>query len=221
MTKSDNSDPGAPASRAALAGVIREVDGLRRVLRTLSSLPSRVSQLEATLAQAIEDLGGSRRRPEPVRPLSWIAHSVDPAETADRLSELGEWVAAVYLQYPLAARDLPDCWMWHPDVVEELAWLYQSWQAAYNGETGTVAAAADWHDRYRPGAVARIRVAVRVCSLENHTGTNRKPGVFDIPSVGSIDAIAEWWSAGREHQPPLPTEEDLTAARRRLQERRR
>jgi hypothetical protein len=212
-------NPDAPATRGALAGLAREVDALRRAVRTLAGLPARVDQLAATLAQALDDLSATGRRPDPVRPVSWIAHSHDLGETTRRLTELAEWVGQVYLRYPVAARELPDCWLWHPDIVEELAWLHQAWQVAYHPNTGTIAAAADWHDRYRPGAVTRIRAANRVCSLENHLQPEHDP-VTTAPSVGSVPAIAHWWSCVREDRPPVPTQADLDAAAVRLQSRR-
>jgi hypothetical protein len=178
-----------------------------------------VDQLESTVAQAVDDIATGGRRPDPVRPVSWIAHATDLAETTRQLAELAEWVAAVYLRYPVAARELPDCWLWHPDVVEELAWLHQAWQAAYSPDTGTIAAAGDWHDRYRPNVAARIRAAVRVCSLEVHLEPERG-AVIPPPSIGSVPAVAHWWTCVREQRPPVPTQADLDAAEVRLRTRR-
>lgn len=219
MTKPNNPDPHEPATKGALAGVAREVDALRRAVRPLADLPGRVDQLAATLAEAVDDLAATGRRPDPVRPVSWIAHSQDLGETTRQLGELAEWVGSVYLRYPVAARELPDCWLWHPDIVEELAWLHQAWQAAYDPNSGTVLAAADWHDRYRPGAVARIRASNRVCSLENHLQPE-SGAVTTAPSVGSIPAVAHWWTCAREERPPVPTQADLDAAAIRLKTRR-
>jgi hypothetical protein len=168
----------------------------------------------------VDDLAGAQRRPEPTRPVSWLTHSTDLPETARRLGELADWVAQVYMRYPVAARELPDCWLWHPDVVEELAWLHQAWQVAYDEETGSITAAGDWHDRYRPGVAARVRAAVRMCSLEVHTGDKRHTGAVEIPSVSSIQPVAHWWTELRHEQPPLPTPADLDAAARRLGRRR-
>jgi hypothetical protein len=178
-----------------------------------------VDELAATVAQALDDLSVTGRRPDPVRPVSWIAHSKDLPETTRQLYELSEWVGKVYLRYPVAARELPDCWLWHPDVVEELAWLHQAWQAAYSPEIGSIAAAGDWHDRLRPGVAARIRTAVRVCSLEVHLKPEHG-AVTPAPSVGSLPAIAFWWTCERGSRPPVPTQADLNAAAIRLVTRR-
>jgi hypothetical protein len=217
----DSAGP-APASAAAVAGLAREVDALRRAVRKTAALHAKVDELAVTVAQAIDDLAATGRRTDPIRPVSWIAESTDPEQTATALGELADWVGRVYLRYPVAARDLTDCWLWHPDVVEELAWLQQAWQAAYGPETGTVSAAGDWHDRYRPGVAARIRTAARGCSLENHTQPDRPTGAVVVPSTGSVEPIARWWASTRDcQQPPAPTQDDLDAAMRRLQEGRR
>lgn len=205
-----------------VAGLAREVDALRRAVRKTTALHTKVDQLAETVAQAVDDLAATGRRADPVRPVSWIASSTDPQATATALAELADWVGRVYLRYPVAARELPDCWLWHPDVVEELAWLQQAWQGAYCPETGTVGAAGDWHDRYRPGVAARIRSAARGCSLETHTQPDRPTGAVVVPSVGSAEALARWWSSTRDcQQPPAPTQADLDAAMRRLREGRR
>lgn len=209
-------EPDSPGAEA-LAGLAREVEQLRRTVRTVAGLPGRVEQLAATLAQAVDDLAGGPKRPDPVRPSSWLAHATDPDQAARALGELTQWVGEVYLRYPVAARELSDCWLWHPDVIEELAWLHLAWQLAYGEHTGTVTAVGDWHDRYRPGVVARIRTATRVCALQEHTGSGRPTGTSTAPSIGSVPSLATWWASARDQQPPAPTPADLDEAMRRLQ----
>ena len=87
---------------------------------------------------------------------SWLdlPTEVDTAHAV--LGELLTWMQVVYLRYPDAAAGLPDCWLWHPDVIEELLWLMQAWLAAYRDDKAAVSLAGDWHDRYRPGVVRRI-----------------------------------------------------------------
>jgi len=206
-----------------VAGLAREVEALRRAVRKAATLHTKVDQLAATVAQAVDDLAATGRRADPVRPVSWIGYTGDPEPAGSALAELADWVGAVYLRYPVAARELPDCWLWHPDMVEELAWLQQAWEAAYSPDTGTVAAAGDWHDRYRPGVAVRIRAANRnSCSLENHLRPDRPTAAIVAPSLGSVQAVAEWWAVTRDcQQPPQPTAGDLDAASRRLREGRR
>jgi hypothetical protein len=108
-------------------------------------------------------------------------------------------------------------------MVEELAWLQQAWQTAYDPETGSISAAADWHDRYRPGVTNRIKAAnSSSCSLENHTDPDRPTAAICVPGAGSVEAVARWWVTGRDReQPPAPTEADIEAADQRLRQARR
>ena len=73
---------------------------------------------------------------------------------------------AVYLRYRDA--DCPSCWLWHPEVVEELWWLRQAHADAYHPETGSWLRVGDWHDRQRPGVVRRLVRAVGSCELALH-----------------------------------------------------
>ncbi len=228
MASGSNDTPGAgpePVSAAVVAGLAREVDALRKAVRKVAGCPGQVEQLAATLAQALDQFAATGRA-ERVRPVSWIADpgvTADPTAAARALGELAQWVGRVYLRYPAAARELPDCWLWHPDMVEELAWLQQAWEHAYGPETGSISAAADWHDRYRPGVTARIKTAnPHSCSLENHLDPNRPSAAVEVPGAGSVEAVARWWAGGRDDtQPPLPTPADLDAADQRLRSHRR
>ena len=117
--------------------------------------------------------------------VSWLDADLDPHDPSvaeDILTRLAQWVAGVYLRYPDAR--LPDCWLWHPEVVEELLWLHQAWLAAY-AEGARVTAAADWHDRYRPGVVARIK------SYRGHVRARRPPARQDPPPP-SPDRAGRW-----------------------------
>src|SRR5262249_47018486 len=76
-------------------------------------------------------------------------------DAAGLLDKLAAWVGAVYLRYSDAVSGFPECWMWHPDVVEELLWLHHGWLAAYSpGASRT--AVGERHDPQRPGGGGRI-----------------------------------------------------------------
>jgi hypothetical protein len=121
----------------------------------------------------------------------------------------------VYLRYSDAVSGFPDCWMWHPDVVEELLWLHRAWLAAYSpGAPGS--AVGDWHDRQRPGVAARIRAYAGMCSLEAHQpGQDRATPAPVTPTADAVEAIAGWWATSRERLGPTPTEEQIAAANAR------
>ncbi|SFW50396.1 hypothetical protein [Amycolatopsis australiensis] len=228
------------ASSTAVAGLAREVEGLRAAMEAVTPLPKQVQQLRdevaplpeqvkrlakvvKTLAEQVnpDDEGGR------TRPLSWLdlpdGQEVDrdPAELAQEvLSDLSVWLVRVFLRYSDAV--LPECWCWHPDVVEELVWLMRSWLTAYVDADATVARAADWHDRYRPGVVKRIKAATANCSLENHQdgGERHRPGP-QVPSGAALAPIAAWWGTARTSTAPEPDAEVVADARAAEAARRR
>ena len=202
--------PESYASAAAVAGLAREVEALRRVVEPLRGLPARVEQLAGLVAELAETTAADGR-PAPARTPSWLDLPADaePADAAALLGQLVEWMAGIFLRYTDAARVLPDCWLWHPDLVEELVWLRASWWAAYRTEGGTVQLAADWHDRHRPGVVRRIRDYAGVCSIETHlSGTDRQLAPA-VPLADAVAAIAGWWTLARDQPPPAPTPEQV------------
>ncbi len=86
-------------------------------------------------------------------------------EYADALRGLARWVTAVLLQrYPAAGAVLPPCWPAHPAVVEELDWLYWDWTGWALEPDARSRDAADWHDRWLPGVLARIRPQLATCA---------------------------------------------------------
>ena len=109
------------------------------------------------------------------------------------------WLDLVYLRFPDAA--LPSCWLWHPAVVEELLWLRRSWLEAFTGRTAAIFRVADWHDRQRPGVVARIRALDGgMCSLDQHArGAEQDRRPATVPIADGRRAIAAWWTSGPGH----------------------
>jgi hypothetical protein len=221
------SDGRAPigGDRSTVAGLARELEQLYRDVRELLGLTGRVDDLAVTLAQLAETVTtGKQERPDEPAPC-WIDHHADPGrdpaasratrDAAGLLDKLAPWVGAVYLRYSDAVSGFPDCWMWHPEVVEELLWLHRAWLAAYSPcATGT--AVGDWHDRQRPGVVARIRAYAGMCSLEAHQpGQDRATPAPATPTLDALAAIAGWWATSRELPGPTPTEEQIAAANTR------
>jgi len=76
----------------------------------------------ADLAEAVDQLTATRAAGPPV---CWLDFAGGTAEALALLAQLTAWLAEVYLRYTDAA--LPECWLWHPDVVEELQWLSGAW----------------------------------------------------------------------------------------------
>ena len=206
MSTPPHPDPGTPD--VVLAGLAREVDALRRRLDGLDPLEGRVAELGRLVAQMADTLAAvsARRRPTPAP--SWLLAPTDQTAVRELLDELCTWLAAVFLRYPDGAQLLPECWLWHPDVVEELLWLMHAWCTAYQGNDASVSLAGDWHDRQRPGVVNRIRKAAGSCSIEAHQtrpGWNAPPGgPVTVPGLEHTAVIADWWAAGRDQSAPEP-----------------
>jgi hypothetical protein len=217
---SSPSEPGGrtppPAEPDAVAALARQVDrlqqalnaadvpALRRDVRVLAGTVAGVADQVAELAEA----GAGSERPAP----SWlwpveVGDPVLAVSVAEQLlSGLVEWVQRVYLQFDDAR--LPECWLWHPAVVEELVWLWWSWRAAYRSQAATVQRAGDWHDRQRPGVARRIRAAAGSCSLREHLDPALAPAV---PTADAAPAVAAWRAVpGRPA--PVPTDEQIRAA---------
>jgi hypothetical protein len=202
------------ASAAAVAGLAREVESVRLVVESLRSMPAQVDDLARVVGSLAEQTADTAAAAAGGGAPSWLdAPSDDPARVRSVLEELTGWMREVYLRYADAVAHLPECWMWHPDVVEELLWLMYAWLAAYRDENATVAKAGDWHDRYRPGVVRRIKVVAGTCSLENHQprGTRHTSGPV-VPVAEALAPIAAWWATHRGEVPPEPSDAQLAEA---------
>jgi hypothetical protein len=198
------------ASASAVAGLAREVEALSRAVEPVKSLPNQVDELARVVQTLAEQTAtGMSAGGAP----SWIDLPEDVGAVRSVLEDLTGWMREVFLRYSDAAQQLPECWLWHPDVVEELLWLMHAWLAAYRAEDATVARAGDWHDRYRPGVVKRIKALAGTCSLENHQprGNRFTEGPI-VPLAEAVAPIAYWWATQRAELPPEPAEEHLAAA---------
>ncbi|GAA4554283.1 hypothetical protein [Pseudonocardia xishanensis] len=191
----------------AIAGLAREVEGLRREVGALRGFPVRVDELSRLLADLAETVTALRARAAKPTP-SWLMAPVDESEVRAHLDDLVAWLGAVYLRYGDSTQGFPDCWCWHPDVVEELLWLMHAWSAAYQGDGASVALAGDWHERLRPGVVRRINKYAGLCSRDNHRA---RPGwttvdsqAPDVPNADVVEDIARWWGGDRDGAAPEP-----------------
>ena len=156
-------DPGEDCPAAtSVGGLGRDLEALRRDVTGLAGVARRVEQLgELVTRLADATTAAATTGPADEGVVSWLDADLDPHDPSvaeDILTRLAQWVAGVYLRYPDAR--LPDCWLWHPEVVEELLWLHQAWLAAY-GE-----GARPTGRPYRP-AFARIKSS-RTCAPRDH-----------------------------------------------------
>ena len=218
MTPAKNTGKNEPAavSAAAVAALAGEVEALRRRVEELTGVDARVEEvagLVARLAQSLTER--SPRRPK-VGNRTWLDLPTDHREAAALLEELTTWLGVVFLRYTDGEQALPECWLWHPDVVEELVWLMEAWKAAYANPEAPVSMAGDWHDRQRPGVVRRIRIGAGSCSLDKHQAGLP---LADPPAtrlrVTPRRSIVAWWSSHRGEAPPEPDEHRVARAKER------
>ncbi|SDH02796.1 hypothetical protein [Pseudonocardia oroxyli] len=196
----------------AIAGLAREVDGLRRVVQPLHGRVEDLAQLVARLSDSV-----ARRSSSPAP--SWLLAPADQTEVGTLLDDLVVWLGAVYLRYGDSTQGFPDCWCWHPDVVEELLWLMHAWSAAYQGDGASVALAGDWHERLRPGVVRRIHKYAGLCSGDNHRArpgwTQVDSAPPEVPNADAVAGIARWWGTDRDGEAPEPAPSKEPSAIRR------
>ncbi|MDN5858806.1 MAG: hypothetical protein L0H84_09305 [Pseudonocardia sp.] len=196
-----------PASAAALAGLASEVEALRRVVDPLPGRLSDLARVAADLTAQVRDLATA---PKPGAVPTWLVAPTDVETVGTMLGELHVWIATVFLRYRDGAIVLPECWSWHPDVVEELLWLMHAWLAAYQGEKASIALVGDWHDRYRPGVVRRIKGYAQACSLEVHLDRpDRRRDTYAPRRPDTTELISAWWVGDRTSRGPKPTAEHL------------
>ena len=185
MTSSDENS-GLEAALAVLAerlaGLTARVEtveaavrGQAQSLAEAAGLARKVSELsEAVIGTA----GGKGSGDFGGHPRIWAA--MPDAARVDALRDLARWVAAVLLaRYPQTVEVLPPCWPAHPAVVEELDALYWTWTGwATAGSEARARDAADWHDRWLPGVLARITPELKQCvQASEHVKTARqRPG---------------------------------------------
>ena len=178
------------ATAAAVAGLAREVEGLRRAVDELAGLPRRMDELAglfARLSAATAAKGAVAAAGTP----SWLDLPSAGGDVVAVLKDLLGWLETIYLRYADAAQSLPECWLWHPDVIEELLWLRHAWQHAYEDEDAPPHLPGDWHDRQRPGVVRRIKATAGTCSLDNHLpGGARHHGAPVVPLAEAYEQIA-------------------------------
>jgi hypothetical protein len=239
MQYDDEKDPGT-AALAAVAGLARSVETLTRdvaamktgmkqtasktaVARlndTVASLGNTVASFEDLLTRMAAAPAGARKAAgssdssdvEPVR--SWLRlPEQDEAAVQTVLSELLPWMETTYLRYATARESLPPCWLWHPEIVEELLWLMDAWTAAYEGDEASNKLAGDWHDRQRPGVTRRIGEYAPACDVLAHRDAAGQRAIT-VPLAAAADPFVTWWATGRDDNGPAPTAEQIKAGRR-------
>ncbi len=204
-------DPRIVALGRTVERTARRVGELDGMLRRLAA-----DVLAIAKAQTADRPAGRDGDPEGPGVRSWLLAD-DPDQARHDVADLVDWLRRVYLRYQDAA--LPSCWLWHPDVVEELWWLRQAHAEAFHPETGSWRAVADWHDRQRPNLVWRLRPLVNKCELSLHTPDQEAGGPPTVvPLAAHADAVAHVWTTTSGRQVPPPDAVQLVEAERYTRE---
>jgi hypothetical protein len=147
------------------------IQGQARTVAEAASLAQEVTRLSETLAAAGGgDAGGPGADPL-AHPRVWA--EMGDKDSVEALRDLARWVADILLsRYPHVGVVLAPCWPAHNAVVEELDWLYWDWTSWAASPQGRSRDAADWHDRWLPGVLARIGPLLEACVRK---GDHAKP----------------------------------------------
>lgn len=139
--------------------------------------------------------------------------ALDAAQADQTWQDLAGWVTDVLGPfYRITRGQLPDCWARHPDAVIELVWLHTCYREALGNDKGRPTAAAEWHTRWRPAALAALADAIpeRLCRPGEHLIPTRES---DAARSDARDARAMATAPGpsgggrggpQGYQPPAP-----------------
>lgn len=205
---------GAGQADPAIVALSRD---LQRALRRLDTVDANVLQLAADVTAlatrlADDDPDDTPEGAPAVR--SWLLADHPHFNAHNDLAQLIWWIDRVYLRYTNSR--LAPCWLWHPEVIEELTWLRGAHADAYHPQDGSWLRVGDWHDRQRPGVERRIHALLGSCGLTRHTTYNGRPADVTEPAPPPLarhaDAIADAWTGHPRTAGPTPTDEQLADA---------
>ena len=130
-----------------------------RLTADLDALAAQVEQLARDLADAVNT--GQLRVQAP----TWVGLSDD--DRATQLAQLRAWVDGILVpSYAPPEGTLRPCWARHMSAVWELSTLAAEWKRVYQARSRDLQGALDFHDRWLPGALRRVREALRSCTDE-------------------------------------------------------
>ena len=191
------------------AGTVREAAGaLAEVLPRVADLGSTLDELRGRVDALSDELAAHPT----VTAVCWPA--LDAAQAEATWQDLAEWITDVLGPfYRITRGQLPDCWAHHPDAVTELVWLHTCYRDAYDHQKGRPTAAAEWHTRWRPAALAAVADAIpeRLCRPGEHLVPTRESDAArsDARDARALATAPDPSSGGRGggpegYQPPPP-----------------
>ena len=168
-------DPGERGDGPTVVALAIQVSNLRQDIKSVVAKLDALTTEQHEHAVALEGITALRNRVEAIlaylddtdkaSPASWFWLTMTNQERQEKFDELADWVETVLrVQYPSYLADqLRPCWPNHPEALWELSWLYQLWTLAYLTKRQTPKDAADWHDRWLPGAIGRLSAVMLEC----------------------------------------------------------
>jgi hypothetical protein len=138
-----------------------KVDGLGSTQRQHTILLEGVAELRNQIDHILALVTGQ----DDEAPATWFWLTMSDHERDEKLAELSDWTnrcsASSTPTTPQSGSG--PCWPNHPEALWELAWLYHLWTQAYLAELQAPKDAADWHDRWGPGAIRRLSAVMQSC----------------------------------------------------------
>lgn len=149
----------------------------------MSEEAARLDELEKTveaLLAHVEALTQAVAGDQPETSRTEVPPWTGPLPEGDTLADWVHWFnRSGYV--PAQSRDhIPTCWAEHPGLMAELHTLWHCWLNAFVNPDAEAEAAQNWHDRWLPGTLNRIRTWVpEKCLTSGHDTTTsswRPPG---------------------------------------------
>ncbi|KAB1943166.1 hypothetical protein F8271_10375 [Micromonospora sp. ALFpr18c] len=200
--------PGSGGWGAQILALGAEVHQLREQFADLTGIGEQVTTLGedmVSLQEVVQQLL-AEQSDKPVRVWDWSAMNKEQAAAA--WHTLIDWVrdilAGTYgLVGPTGGRrdKIPACWYRHPDVVTELSWLCQEWHRLYRSAKGTPAGAGEWHDRWLPGTINRLRSDSTMAACLNDDRHVEPRPTNSIDDNSALVAVIEADMAARPDAP--------------------
>lgn len=164
--------------RASLARSQGEVGHLRTRMEEFAGTDMLMLTAIKQQGEKLDKALRKREADDPPAPY-WLGLSRE--EHATRMTQLRRWVDQVALvQYSEYFAKLPPCWPAHPSAVIELSNVMTEWVRVYGDpDSRPLQDALLWHDKWLPGALARLQGAIKCdvsgCRLATSSPYERSP----------------------------------------------
>jgi hypothetical protein len=207
--------------RVQLGEVALQVRNMTTTVNGMAEVATQVTGLSDQVMALAERLTSGEADSESAAPAlpSWF--EIEGERAQQMLADLVEWVDAILVRHYAAREALPECWMFHGEVVEDLLWLRAAWVAAHRDPDAKPHHAADFHERWLPSMMSRLRrqFGAGMCGFGKHrdgSGQYRQLREEQFPDSRvpatdprAVETYARWWAQDRGRvdgvPPGLPT----------------